>query len=94
MIRYEAVLSVENADNVRILDLGCVGETAQVWINDTYVGATVNAPFCLDVSGVLKRGDNRIRIDVMTNLGYAERDMFSKFVLLPPTGLAGPVCIG
>ena len=94
VVRYETVFAVDNAAAIRVLDLGRVGETAQLWINDTYVGAQVAAPFRFDVRDALQNGENRIRIEIMTNLGYANRDMFSKFVTLPPTGLVGPVCIG
>ncbi len=94
VIRYETVWTVNDADAIHVLDLGRVGETAQLWINGTYVGSCVTAPFRFDMNGVLQNGENHIRIEVMTNLGYLERDMFSRFVVLPPTGLVGPVCIG
>ena len=74
-----------------MIDLGRVGETAQLWVNEIYCGAEVSAPFRFDVEGKLKEGENKIRVEVMSNLGYRERDGLSQYLSLPPTGLIGPV---
>ena len=37
------------------------------------------------------RGENRIRVEVIANMAYKERDEFSKYFPLPPSGILGPV---
>ena len=49
------------------IDLGDVRESARVVINDTYIGCAWCVPFTLDFDGVLREGENAIRIEV-TNL--------------------------
>lgn len=91
MLRYEAVLSLPEAEKLWKIDLGRVGETAQLWVNHVYCGSCVSAPFRFEVGGQLKEGENRIRVEVMSNPGYSKRDSFSRYLPLPPTGLLGPV---
>ena len=50
-----------------MIDLGDVRESARVYINDTYVGCAWCVPFTLKLDGVLRDGENSIRIEV-TNL--------------------------
>ena len=49
------------------LDLGDVRESARVYINNVYAGCAWSAPFVIDVSGLLREGQNQLRIEV-TNL--------------------------
>ena len=91
VIRYETQLCLLKDERFRMIDLGRVGETAQLWVNEIYCGAEVSAPFRFDVEGKLKEGENKIRVEVMSNLGYRERDGLSQYLSLPPTGLIGPV---
>jgi len=49
------------------IDLGDVRESARVYINDAYVGCAWSAPFVIDDKGLLRQGDNSLRIEV-TNL--------------------------
>ena len=91
VIRYETQLCLLKDERFRMIDLGRVGETAQLWVNGIYCGAEVSAPFRFDVEGKLKEGENKIRVEVMSNLGYRERDGLSQYLPLPPTGLIGPV---
>ena len=67
---YETTFNLSTQDvakgNYRI-DLGDVRESARVFINDTYIGCAWCVPFTLDFDGVLREGENAIRIEV-TNL--------------------------
>ena len=94
VIRYEADWNTDTPENYGVLELTNVGETAQLWINDAYCGAVVEKPYRFAISGQLHAGENRIRIEVMSNLAYRERDKFSTYVPLPTTGLTGPVKVG
>lgn len=49
------------------LELGDVRESARVYINDEYVGTAWAVPFTLDITDALKKGKNKLRIEV-TNL--------------------------
>ena len=90
-VRYETLLRLSKDETFGMIDLGRVGETAQLWVNDVYCGACVSAPFRFEVGGRLAERENRIRVEVMNNLGYRERDSLSQYLPLPPTGLLGPV---
>ena len=49
------------------IDLGDVRESARVYVNGSYIGTAWAAPFTLDFDGIIRPGDNEIRIEV-TNL--------------------------
>jgi hypothetical protein len=49
------------------LDLGAVKETAEVWVNGQRAGMAWKRPHVLEVTGLLRPGQNQLRIDV-TNL--------------------------
>ena len=93
VIRYETVLEISEDKAFEAIDLGRVGEAAQLWVNDVYCGACVSRPFRFELKGKLREGENRIRVEVTNNLGYRERDFYSRYLPLPPTGLLGPVSI-
>ena len=49
------------------LDLGDVRESAEVWLNDHFVGCAWSVPFTLDVSPYLRKGENKLTV-IVTNL--------------------------
>lgn len=57
----------EQAGKRWAIDLGDVRESARVYINEQYIGCAWAVPFILDCQGKLKKGNNKIRIEV-TNL--------------------------
>lgn len=89
-----------------LLDLGQVGDLAEIRINGKPVGITWKAPYRLDINGAVKKGDNAIEVRV-ANLwvnrlvGDAQPDAKKvTFTSLPtyrpdaplrPSGLIGPV---
>jgi hypothetical protein len=66
---YETVFDVErvNADQVYLLRLGDVRESAHVYVNGQDAGVVWAAPFECRISQFLKTGENKLRIEV-TNL--------------------------
>lgn len=92
IIRYETVINISDKE-IETINLGKVGEAAMLWINGEYCGSCVISDYDFDIKGKLKTGKNQIRIDVMNNLGYRGRDMFSDYLPLPPSGLLGPIKI-
>ena len=87
ILRYEAVWNVADPSAVHTLDLGTVGEAAELWVNGEYCGSVVSAPYRFDLSDKLVSGENTLRIEVYANLGYRERDYLSHYLPLPPLGL-------
>lgn len=53
--------------NSWLIDLGDVRESARVYINDQFIGCAWAVPYLLQFNGILKPGNNIIRIEV-TNL--------------------------
>jgi hypothetical protein len=93
-IRYATVLQIENPAAYRVLELQNVGETAELFLNGQSCGAVVAKPYRFEVDGKLKAGENKIVIEVCTNLGYANRDRLSTYLTLPPIGMIGDLYLG
>ena len=89
---YEGEFEYGKVDPTRyLLDLGKVGETAEVWGNGKAVGTRIAPPYKFDISDALTEGKNTLKVVVTNNLGYEQRDLCSKFMVLEPTGLLGPI---
>jgi hypothetical protein len=56
-----------SADGAISIDLGRVGVMAKVRINGQYVGGAWTYPYRVDISGAVKKGDNRIEIEVVNS---------------------------
>lgn len=93
-ILYMTEFMAEADQSISKLSLGRVGETAEVWLNEEYCGAVIGEPYIFDIKKYVKRGKNELRIEVINNQGYRERDVFSTYLQLPPSGLIGPVRFG
>lgn len=90
-IRYTARFTAQSGFTV--LDLGQVGETAEVWLNGQYLGARINAPYKFSLRDALCEGENQLEILVRSNLGHRRRDHLSRFIQIPPSGILGDVCL-
>jgi hypothetical protein len=91
-IRYETEFETdENGDSM--LDLGDVGETAQVFVNGSECGIRISPPYRFDVSDKIVCGINHLTVDVTNTLVYKMHDRLSSFQAIAPSGLIGPVSI-
>lgn len=91
-IRYETAFTCDGPAAGRVfLDLGAVGEVAQVWLNGVSLGTRICRPYCFDVTDVLRSAMNELRIEVTNTLVHALKDDFSRFIAQEPSGLIGPV---
>jgi hypothetical protein len=91
-IRYDARFAGDTPAGERVfLDLGEVGEVAQVWLNGTLLGTRICRPYVFDATAALCAGENALRIEVTNTLVYALKDDFSRFIAQDPSGLIGPV---
>ena len=89
-IRYTAEFDLTNA-SYKYLDLGVVHEIATVHLNGQLMGTRICAPYVFELTGNLKSGKNVIEVEVVNNPAHRERDDFSRFLVLPPSGMFGPV---
>ncbi len=90
-IRYEMTVRLTGGNYV--LDFGEVGQTAQLSVNGKKVGVRLFPPYSFDISEYVCDGDNRIELVVTNTLAPKLRDEFSKYLMIPPSGLIGPVTI-
>lgn len=79
-------LSAEDLRSV-ILDLGTVGEQAEVIVNDQYAGFKLWAPYVLDITSYVRKGKNKLTVSVTNSLAnhYTPHRMES--------GLLDKVCL-
>ncbi|MBR2987522.1 MAG: glycosyl transferase family 2 [Clostridia bacterium] len=92
-IRYAFTLRAEEGWMAPMLDLGAVGETARLFVNGKDLGIRVAAPYCFSLSEALRVGDNEIVVEVANTLAYRQRDHFSHYLTLRPSGLLGPITL-
>ena len=73
------------------LDLGEVGETAEVTLNGQRVGVKIVPPYTFDISEFVRDGRNELTIDVTNTLVYRMHDRLSVYHAMAASGLIGPV---
>ena len=88
-VRYRAAF--EGVDGFSVLDLGQVGEIAQVYLNGRYLGLRINAPYKLDMRDALCDGENQLEIIVKSSLAHKRHEWFSSYMQIPPTGIIGDI---
>ena len=71
-VRYDNEFLWNQADGDMILEITDAYEGVEVFVNGISLGIQIAAPFCYDLTRVLKKGKNQIRIEVATTL---EREM-------------------
>lgn len=89
--RYETEFEwTESAVRV-LLDLGEVYETAEVWVNGEQAGVRICPPYRIEIDGLIKKGINKLVIEVTNTLAKDQQDFLSAFAQQEPSGLIGPV---
>ncbi len=76
-----------------VLDLGQVGEVAEAWLNDKYLGLRINAPYKFSLRDALCDGENKLKIIVKSNLAHLRRDDLSFYMQIPPSGIIGDISL-
>ncbi len=89
-IRYTFALCL-SSELPCALELGEVGEIAALTVNGKACGDAVSYPYRFDTKEKFRVGENTVSVEVIPNRAYRERDVFSKFLPLPPMGLLGPI---
>ena len=114
MARYSKDFKVKrsmvnkNSNRKILLDLGRVEVMARVYLNGQALGTLWTAPWQVEVTGVLKPGNNKLEIEVVNlwrnrligDKDLPEQDRITKSNVIPaqgeklfPSGLMGPVII-
>jgi len=89
-MRYRTKLTLPESERL-VLELGKVGETAEVTLNGKSAGVRLTSPYRFDLTELAHPGENELEILVTNTCTFEQRDSFSKFLLIPPSGLLGPV---
>ncbi|MCM3699762.1 glycosylhydrolase-like jelly roll fold domain-containing protein [Paenibacillus macerans] len=89
--RYETEFEWDESVNHVLLDLGEVYETAEVWLNGEQAGVRISPPYRVEINGLIKKGRNKLVIEVTNTLVKDQRDFLSAFAQQEPSGLIGPV---
>ncbi|MFV8817556.1 glycosyl hydrolase [Haliea sp. E17] len=89
-----------------LLDLGDVGDLAEVWINGQKVGTLWHKPFRIDISSTVKIGENQLKVRVANRwvnrligdaqpeaekIAFTVTPTYEADAPLRPAGLIGPV---
>ncbi len=91
--RKTVTLAPEQTKGRVTLDLGKVAATAEVLINGKKAGIKITPPWTLDVSELVKAGDNKIEILVCNTLANHYGTIPTHYRGSPESGLIGPVTI-
>ncbi len=89
-------LTKEEAEKASVLDLGGVGASCGVSINDQAEKVLCCPPWRMDIKGCLKAGDNTLKISVYNTLNNHYQTIPTRYrtsINATPSGLLGPVVI-
>ena len=91
--RYEGVFSAKKINGIQSkLYFSELGDCAEITLNGISIGTILSAPDRVDITDVLKDGENHLKIDVTNTLVWKMRDGVSAFMQLKPTGMtANPI---
>ena len=90
VMRYQMSVDLQG-ELPRGIDLGMVGQTANLTLNGVDLGLRICPPYRYNVEGAVREGENELLIEVRNTLVHEVKDVFSTFVQIPPSGLMGPV---
>ncbi|MCU6747132.1 MULTISPECIES: glycosylhydrolase-like jelly roll fold domain-containing protein [Lachnospiraceae] len=88
---YRTSFSCKKTEEKCELDLGEVYETAEVLVNGKSAGVRLTAPYCFDLTDIVREGENHLEIRVVNTLVHRIKDWQSMSMPVEPSGLLGPV---
>ena len=90
-MRYEFDYDAETCE--LLLRLPKVWETSRVMVNGTFVGESTLPCPTFDLSSAVRKGTNHVVVEVTNTLVHAQRDLFSMYLPIDPSGIEGPATI-
>lgn len=92
-MRYSFDLDIDMDSKHIFLDLGRVGQNAEITVNGVCLGMRISKPYIFDISSATKSGLNKVCVTVSNTLVRNTPDNFSAKLLLAPSGLLGDMRI-
>jgi hypothetical protein len=92
-MRYTFSFSAKKKDGRVFIDLGRVGQNAELILNGKHCGIRISAPYLYEITDALVEGENKAVVVVSNTLAEKVRDRHSYYLQLPPSGLLGDICI-
>ena len=89
--RKTIALTKEQATGPVTIDLGSVAASAEVRVNGKLAGVKVSPPWTVDISGLVRGGNNRIEVLVCNTLANHYSTVPTMYRGSPVSGLTGPV---
>ncbi|MCF7849904.1 MAG: hypothetical protein K9M45_13715 [Kiritimatiellales bacterium] len=89
--RKTVALTKEQAQGHVTIDLGAVAASAEVRVNGRLAGVKVSPPWKVDVSDLVRSGDNKIEVLVYNTLANHYSTVPTMYRGSPVSGLMGPV---
>jgi hypothetical protein len=86
LLDYTKTIQISKVDQQMFLDLGKVGQVAEVWVNGKSVGKRLWQPYRFEVSKALRPGKNEVRVRVANLINNSYDDIHE-------SGLFGPVTL-
>jgi hypothetical protein len=97
-MRYETSLQLADAPAQAALSIQDAYEGVEVWVNEAYAGMKICPPYVFDLSGLLKAGQNQVRIEVANTLyrqvsaeQSAPNFFGARSLVVEPSGIVGKV---
>ena len=88
---YSTTITVDKLLDEFKINLGQIGEVAELKVNGKLVGRTIEQNTIFAITPFLKIGSNKIEVETVNNLAIKIQDPESQFGIIPPAGLIGPV---
>jgi hypothetical protein len=92
-MRYTFTFDTKKDTGKIFLDLGRVGQNAELYINNVSCGIRICAPYMFDITDAAVDGQNEATVIVSNTLAQKVKDGFSYFLQLAPSGLLGDICL-
>lgn len=90
-VSYSTNLTLNKANDIIEIELGPTFEIAEVFVNEVSAGVNIAPPYCFDVSGLFRDGENELRIEVTNTLGTEFRGGLNQYLMIEPFGLIGDI---
>ena len=90
-MRYTFTFDTKKDAGKIFLDLGRVGQNAELYINNVSCGIRICAPYMFDITDAAVEGQNEATVIVSNTLAQKVKDGFSYFLQLAPSGLLGDI---